>query len=175
MLFFWRRCDTINSRGLLSELKKEWVAISIYQFIASEYELPALLSPKLHHPDGRDKKFESIEDLGDLEIVREIIGYLFVDITIYTKLPYIYRLNLEYTPERGQRLWEYLKANCQSGKRCEVWSIDLGAEDLGTIQEELLHLGRTYTTVETLSLETVEAACKVKVGDDNFPRVLVVK
>ena len=72
-------------------------------------------------------------------------------------------------------MWEYLKANCQSGKRCEVWSIDLGAEDLGTIQEELLHLGRTYTTVETLSLETVEAACKVKVGDDNFPRVLVVK
>ena len=51
----------------------------------------------------------------------------------------------------------------------------MGAEDLGTIQEELLHLGRTYTTVETLSLETVEAACKVKVGDDNFPRVLVVK
>ena len=143
MLFFWRRCDTINDRALLSLLKRERIAISVYQFIASEYELPALLSPKLHHPDGRDKKFESIEDLGDLEIVREMIGYLFVDITAYTKLPYIYRLNLDYTPERGQRLWEYLKTNCQSGKRCELWNIDMGARDLETIQEELLHLGRT--------------------------------
>ena len=110
-----------------------------------------------------------------MEIVREMIGYLFVDITIYTKLPYIYRLNLEYTPERGQRLWEYLKANCQSGKRCELWSIDLGAEDLGTIQEELLHLNCVHTTVEALSAEMLETACNVKVGDDNFPRVLVVK
>lgn len=156
-------------------MEKERVAISIYQFIASEYELPALLSPKLHHPDGREKKFEAIEDLGDLEIVREMIGYLFVDITIYTKLPYIYRLNLEYTPERGQRLWDYLKANCQSGKRCEVWSIDMDAEDLGSIQEELLHLKRVYTTVEELSLDMLEDVCNVQVGSADFPRILVVK
>ena len=100
----------------------------------------------------------------------------FVDITAYTKLPYIYRLNLDYTPERGQRLWEYLKTNCQSGTRCELWNIDMGARDLETIQEELLHLDRTYVTVEALSPEIIEAACNhVQLEAADFPRMLIIQ
>lgn len=105
-----------------------------------------------------------------------MIGYLFVDITAYTKLPYIYRLNLDYTPERGQRLYEYLRANCQSGQRCELWNIDMGARDLETIQEELLHLGRAYTTVEALSPEIVAAACDHgQTAAADFPRMLIIQ
>lgn len=138
--------------------------------------MPALLSPKLHEPDGRDKKFEAIEDLGDLEIVQEMVGYLFVDITAYTKLKYIYRLNLEYTPERGQRLYEYLKANCQAGKRCELWVIDMGARNQESIQEELIHLQRSYTTLDQLTPEIVATQCDTsRLGSKDFPRMLVVQ
>lgn len=134
--------------------------------------MPALLSPKLHHPDGRDKKFEALEDLGDLEIVREMIGYLFVDITAYTKLPYIYRLNLDYTPERGQRLLDYLKAHCQSGKRCELWVIDLGAELWEEIHAQLAHLHRGEATVETL---TPELLAREYAPGAQSPRVLIIR
>lgn len=136
-----------------------------------------MLSPKLHYPDGRDRsQFESMDDLGDLEIVQEMIGYLFVDITAYTKLKHIYRLNLEYTEERVQRLYEYLKQNCRSGQRCELWTIDLGAEQWEQIREELVHLHRTYTTVEELSVDVLTKECdnqKFKSGD--YPRMLIIQ
>ena len=156
--------------------RKEKITISLYQFIASEYELPALLSPKLHYPDGRDKKFESLDDLGDLEIVQEMIGYLFVDITAYTKLKNIYRLNLDYTPERGQRLYEYLKQNCQPGQRCEVWTIDMAAQKKEDIQEQLVHLQRACVTADALTMELVAQECdhqKFEAGD--YPRMLIIQ
>ncbi len=117
-----------------------------------------------------------MDDLGDLEIVQEMIGYLFVDITAYTKLKHIYRLNLEYTEERVQRLYQYLKKNCQSGQRCELWTIDLGAEQWEQIHEELVHLHRTYTTTEELSMEVLTKECdnqKFKSGD--YPRMLIIQ
>jgi hypothetical protein len=156
--------------------KRERISIHIYQFIASSYELPALLSPKLHHPDGRDKKFESLEDLGDLEIVRELIGYLVVDITAYTKLPYIYRLNLDYTPERGQRLYDYLQANCQSGQRCELWSINLEAQNGAHILQELTHVTRVESAVNALTPELVAVVCDhSQCSEAELPQVLVLQ
>ncbi len=71
---------------------------------------------------------------------------------------------------------EYLKTNCQSGKRCELWNIDMGARDLETIQEELLHLDRTYVTVDALSPEIIEAACNhVQLEAADFPRMLIIQ
>ena len=156
--------------------REEKITISLYQFIASEYELPALLSPKLHYPDGRDKKFESLDDLGDLEIVQEMIGYLFVDITAYTKLKLVYRLNLDYTPERGQRLYEYLKQNCKPGQRCEVWTIDMAAQKKEDIQEQLVHLQRTYVTVDELTMDVVAKECdNGALEKEDYPRMLIIQ
>lgn len=151
--------------------------ITLYQFIASEYELPALLSPKLHYPDGKDKnEFESSDDLDDLEIVQEMIGYLSVDITAYTKLKHVYRLNMEYTPERGQRLYEYLQHHCQPGQRCELWTIDLDAELWEEIHEQLVHLHRTYTTVDALTTDVLEKECnRQRFGAKDYPRMLVIQ
>ena len=153
------------------------IVISFYQFIASEHELPALLSPKLHNlNDGGIFSSDTVGDFGDLEIVQEMVGYLFVDISVYTKLKYIYRLNLEYTPERGLRLCEYLKKNCQSGHRYELWTIDMGAETQEAIHEELVHLHRTYTSVEQLT-ERILAAEGIHpgMGKRDYPRVLILQ
>ena len=52
----------------------------------------------------------------------------------------------------------------------------MGARDLETIQEELLHLGRTYVTVEALSPELIEATCNhAQLGAADFPRVLIIQ
>lgn len=135
--------------------------------------MPALLSPKLHYPDGRDRShFESLDDLGDLEIVQEMVGYLFVDISAYTKLKLIYRLNMDYTPERVTRLCEYLQQNCQPGKRCELWVIDLSAELWEDIHAELAHLHRSEATLETL---TPELLAKEYDRNAPLPRVLAIQ
>ena len=90
-------------------------------FIACEYELPTLYSPKLHKPDGREiNVFQSEDDLYDLEIIP---GMVFYDIPYYTKLSNIYDLNFRYTEERCQRLYDYLINNCKRYKKCEIWSI----------------------------------------------------
>lgn len=136
-----------------------------------------MLSPKLHYPDGKDKReFESSDDLDDLEIVQEMIGYLSVDITAYTKLKHIYRLNLEYTPERGQRLYDYLKQYCQPEKRCELWTIDLDAELHEKIHEELVHLHRTYITVDELTTDVLAMECNHNdFGANDYPRMLIIQ
>ena len=88
-------------------------------FIACEYELPTLYSPKLHKPDGREiNVFQSEDDLYDLEIIP---GMVFYDIPYYTKLSNIYDLNFRYPEERCQRLYDYLINNCKRYKKCE-WS-----------------------------------------------------
>lgn len=170
-------CDNRNLLYCNSCIGKGTIRITFYQFIASDCELPALLSPKLHYPDGKDRsEFESNDDLGDLEIVQEMIGYLFVDISAYTKLKYIYRLNMDYTPERGQRLLDYLKQNCQSGQRYELWTIDLSAEHQEEIHEELVHLHRTYVTLDTLTTEVIAQECdQQKFGEKDYPRMLIVQ
>lgn len=46
--------------------------MSLYIFIACEYELPTLYSPKLHTPNGkRIAVYQSEEDLDHLEIIPE--------------------------------------------------------------------------------------------------------
>ena len=95
--------------------------MSSYLFVACEYELPTLYSPKLHKPDGSEiNVFESEEDLYDLEIIP---GMIFDEITYYTNLPNIYHLNFAYTEERCQRLYDYLINNCKKYKKCEICSI----------------------------------------------------
>lgn len=95
--------------------------MSSYLFIACEYELPTLYSPKLHKPDGREiNVFQCEDDLYDLEITP---GMVFYDIPYYTKLSNIYDLNFRYTEERCKRLYDYLISNCKRYKKCEVWSI----------------------------------------------------
>ena len=95
--------------------------MSSFLFIACEYELPTLYSPKLHKPDGREiNVFQSEDDLYDLEIIP---GMVFYDIPYYTKLSNIYDLNFTYTEERCQRLYDYLINNCKRYKKCEIWSI----------------------------------------------------
>lgn len=95
--------------------------MSDYKFIACEYELPTLYSPKLHKPDGRGiNVFQCEDDLYDLKIIS---GMDYYDIPYYTKLQNIYDLNFRYTEERCQRLYNYLTSNCKRYKKCEVWSI----------------------------------------------------
>ena len=153
------------------------ISISFYQFIASEHPLPDLLSPKLHYPDGRDRSsFESPDDLEDLEIIQEMIGYLFVDISVYTKKKLIYRLNMTYTPERGQRLYDYLKAQCQPDSRYELWTIDMNADTQEAIHNQLVHLHRTYCTKDVLSLELLARECDHQTfTEDDYPRVLIIQ
>lgn len=96
--------------------------MSFYKFIACEYDLPTLYSPKLHNADGTEITiFDNEDDLNDLEIIPEIEYY--DDVKYYTKLANIYSLNLKYTEERGQRLYHYLMSNCKKYKKCEIWSI----------------------------------------------------
>ena len=95
--------------------------MSSYLFIACEYQLATLYSPKLHKPDGRKiNVFQCEDDLYDLEITP---GMEFYDIPYYTKLSNIYDLNFRYTPERCERLYDYLISNCKRYKKWEIWSI----------------------------------------------------
>lgn len=64
--------------------------------------------------------FQCEDDLYDLEITP---GMEFYDIPYYTKLSNIYDLNFRYTPERCERLYDYLISNCKRYKKCEIWSI----------------------------------------------------
>ena len=89
--------------------------MSSYLFIACEYQLATLYSPKLHKPDGRKiNVFQCEDDLYDLEITP---GMEFYDIPYYTKLSNIYDLNFRYTPERCEMLYDYLISNCKGYKK----------------------------------------------------------
>lgn len=117
-------------------------------FIACEYELPILYSPKLHKPDGREiNVFQSEDDLYDLEIIP---GMVFYDIPYYTKLPNIYDLNFRYTEERCQRLYDYLISNCKKYKKCEIWSIWLA--NCATKRSFKNNIKKELKNLETISL-----------------------
>jgi len=129
--------------------------MSFYRFIACEYDLPTLYSPKLHKADGtKINVFQCEDDFNDLEIIP---GTLYSDVSYYTKLPNIYDLNFEYTEDRCERLYEYLINNCKRSKKCEIWVICLANSKskksfLRDISEELKNLKEISCPVSKLTV-----------------------
>ena len=141
-------------------MNKGEIDMSYYSFIACEYKLPALYSPKLHNPDGTHKyRIDSEDDFNELEIFQTETYYL--DIEYYTKLPYIYHLNFVYSDARCKQLYDYLMSNCEKWKKCEVWSIYLAnARSKRTfkmdIKEALENLEEIIVSLEELTEEHIK-------------------
>lgn len=133
--------------------------MSFYTFIACEYALPTLYSSKLHKTDGTEITiFQNEDDLNDLEIAH---GCLYDDVFYYTKLPEIYELNFRYTEDRCQRLYDYLKKNCQKSKKCEIWSIWIANSSSkknfqNDISKELKNLKEIFIPLSELTLDKLK-------------------
>lgn len=132
--------------------------MSLYQFIASEYELPELLSPKIHRIGVEKIEVACEEDLGDLEIYPEPLEENYADIPYYTKLPYIYGINFEYTEERTQRFYQYLHSHGRKGKKLEIWTIWLAnGKTKKTFREsltqELVNLKKQSISLDALNIK----------------------
>lgn len=133
--------------------------MSFYTFIACEYALPTLYSPKLHKTDGTEITiFQYEDDLNDLEITP---GSLYYDVSYYTKLPKIYDLNFRYTEDRCQRLYDYLINNCKNFKKCEIWCIWLAncsnkKNFHNDISKELKNLKEVSLSLSELTLDKLK-------------------
>lgn len=98
--------------------------MSVYYFLStSDKNFPDLLSPKKHRPDGSAMNvFSCEEDLYELEIIKEHTGG-YRDIPFYTKLPFIYTIDWQFTKERCSRLFEHIKANAEGKNKYELHRI----------------------------------------------------
>lgn len=121
--------------------------MSIYSFIAADYELPEVhnnkkkiitvkeaieLGVKPHdfipweEMDTNSKVliFDKEEDLYELEILKETECY--EDVGWYTNKTYVYLVAFKYTDERANQLLNYLRTNIIGGQELELWQIWLG-------------------------------------------------
>lgn len=105
-----------------------------------------------------------------------MIGYLSIDVTAYTRRSRVYRLNMDYTAERGQRLAEYLQANCRAGEPCELWVVNTAARDTEAARKELEHLHLEAVAIEDVTPERI-AAMFGEISEDaqDYPRLMVIK
>ena len=105
-----------------------------------------------------------------------MIGYLSIDVTAYTRRKRVYRLNMDYTPERGQRLTDYLQANCIAGEACELWVVNTAARDTQAIRGELEHLHLNAIATGTVTPELLaDVFGTVSENAQDYPRLVVIK
>lgn len=105
-----------------------------------------------------------------------MIGYLSIDVTAYTRRSRVYRLNMDYTPERGQRLADYLQANCVAGEACELWVVNIAARDTQAIRSQLEHLHLQAIAAGTVTPELIaDVFGTVSEDAQDYPRLVVIK
>lgn len=98
--------------------------MSVYDFLSTDdNNFPSLFHPKKHGKDGRAlTRFESEEDLHELEIIKET-GGVYADIPFYTKLTFIFTIDWQYSEERCKALLEHIKANSVKDRHYELHRI----------------------------------------------------
>ncbi|MBM7613835.1 hypothetical protein [Alkaliphilus hydrothermalis] len=120
--------------------------MSIFSFIASEYELPEVENKKvkiitvkeamrLRMPANKMMPWEKMdpedkllivdneEDLEELEIKHMPMAQQEENVTWYTNKSFVYTVDFKYTEERGKQLLEYLQANVKEGYELELWHV----------------------------------------------------
>jgi hypothetical protein len=118
--------------------------MSVYQFIAADYEIPELdnsnkriisvqeaieLGIKAHefmpwekmNPDEKIMYFERESDFDELVIEKNTAFEM--NVRWYTKKTFIYSVNFRYSEARANQLLQYLGENMKKGSQLELWSI----------------------------------------------------
>ena len=115
--------------------------MSVYYFIATDYELPVLDNSKRRTITVREAielgmkahkmvPWES-RNSNDKVIIIDNSGGLIIkkgtsfekNVRWYTQKPFIYSVGFSYTESRANQILEYLKENVREGQRLELWSI----------------------------------------------------
>lgn len=110
--------------------------MSLYQFIASDYEIPEILSEKKHNPDGSDKlEFDSEADLEALDIKKLSPEEVYPDVPFYTNRDYLYEL--DWHPRAAGNI------ECINSEMRDLEIITVSADD---ISEEILRDALDYSS-----------------------------
>jgi len=154
--------------------------MSIFSFIASDYELPEVENKKvktitvkeairLRMPANKLMPWEKMnpedkllivndeEDLDELEIKHIPMSHHDENITWYSNKPFVYSVEFRYTEKRGQQLLDYIKANTKEDHELELWHVWLDQKEDVEPQQ---------CTSHDLSLEVIQTMFDTK--DKNY-------
>lgn len=99
--------------------------MSVFDFLATDdRDFPQLYSPKKHDPKGKPIfRFDSEEDLKELELISVPREETYGDIPYYTSLPYILEVDWQFSPERCRQLLHHLREHMKPNRKYEFWHI----------------------------------------------------
>lgn len=149
--------------------------MSLYQFMACDFELPELISYRKRQQDGIIKKVIYNEtDFTDLEILKCTIEKIYKDIPYYTDCKNVYAIDWDYSDNNCKKLFDYIKTN-YNGKILEIWSIWLCdyKEIENEIQIEMKKIKTNNCSFSNLTIDVLRASVKCENSGDT-PNVLII-
>lgn len=99
--------------------------MSVFDFLATDdRDFPRLYSPKKHDSSGKPIfRFQSEEDLNELELLPVLREETYGDVPYYTHLPYIFEVDWQFSMKRCRRMITHLQTYMKPGRQYEFWHI----------------------------------------------------
>lgn len=99
--------------------------MSVFDFLATDdREFPRLYSPKKHDAFGKPLfRFDSEEDLNELELIPVPLEETYEDVRYYTSLPRILEADWQFSAKRCEQLIRHLREHMKPNKQYEFWHI----------------------------------------------------
>lgn len=119
--------------------------MSVFDFLATDdRDFPQLYSPKKHDASGKPIfRFQSEEDLNELELLPVLREETYSDVSYYTKLPYILEADWQFSVKRCKAMLAHLQRHMKPNRQYEFWHIWLANA----------HSGKTYKAGISAGLE----------------------
>lgn len=148
--------------------------MSAFDFLATDdREFPRLYSQKKHDASGKPIfRFDSEEDLYELELIPVLREETYEDVLHYTNLPYILEADWQCSAERCRKLLQHLREHMKPNKQYEFWHIWLAnAHSPKTYQKDIAQGKNNMVKAGMNIMETDEEALQQVYRNHEYLRI----